>query len=344
MGSPLSPILVDIVMDDLEIQCLNTLSFKVPVYCRYVDDVFTIIPRKKLDEVLTTFNNYHQWLKFTHEFEVNSSINFLNTTVIRSENKLITNWCRKPTWSGRYINFHSNHPTKYKINTIYNLVDHAILLSDDRFHNDNIKIVQDILINNCFPKHIIKQHIQKRRNILKNRNKNSDEHKIIINKYDKMTFISLPFVKYLSHNLKSTLSGNGMNIVYKINKKLNTLIRLGKDKLPNNERTNVVYKIDCKNCNTTYIGQTKRHLRTRVKEHYNNIKLHTSNYSVISTHKLETGHDFDWTKPNILHNEKHVRKREITEMFFIKKTNNTINLQKDTDGLDNIYDKIIKVV
>jgi len=135
-----------------------------------------------------------------------------------------------------------------------------------------------------------------------------------------------------------------MNIVYKLTKKLNTLIRLDKDKLPNNERTNVVYKLNCNNCNATYIGQTKRHLHTRVKEHINNIKLHATNYSVISKHKIETGHDFDWKNPKILHNEKNVRKREIAEMMFIKKFDNTINLQKDTDSLNSTYDKIIKVI
>ncbi|EFN62507.1 hypothetical protein EAG_13809, partial [Camponotus floridanus] len=48
-------------------------------------------------------------------------------------------------------------------------------------------------------------------------------------------------------------------------------------------------------------------------------------------------HDFDWSLPVILHNEKHVRKREVAEMFSIKKFDNTINLQKDTENLNNIY-------
>ncbi|EFN72861.1 hypothetical protein EAG_04247, partial [Camponotus floridanus] len=48
-------------------------------------------------------------------------------------------------------------------------------------------------------------------------------------------------------------------------------------------------------------------------------------------------HEFDWLKFNILYNEKYVRKREIAEMFYIKKFNNLINLQKDTDSLNNIY-------
>jgi len=65
---------------------------------------------------------------------------------------------------------------------------------------------------------------------------------------------------------------------------------------------------------------------------------------VVSKHKIEFNHDFDWSYPNILHKEKHLRKREIAEMFHIKKNNNTINLHKDTENLNNIYDKIIKVV
>ncbi|KAL6417181.1 hypothetical protein ACFW04_014610 [Cataglyphis niger] len=101
-------------------------------------------------------------------------------------------------------------------------------------------------------------------------------------------------------------------------------------------RTEVVYKINCKNCSASYIGQTKRHLSIRVKEHFNNIKMHASNLSVISKHKLEFNHDFDWSAPNSLHNEKHIRKREIAEMFFIKKFDNTINSKKDTENLNNI--------
>jgi len=33
----------------------------------------------------------------------------------------------------------------------------------------------------------------------------------------------------------------------------------------------VVYKIECKDCETSYVGQTKRRLTTRIREHRNNI-------------------------------------------------------------------------
>jgi len=101
MGSPLSPILSDIVMDDLETHCLSLLSFNVLMYYKYVDDIFTIVPRTKIDEIKLTFNNYHQRLTFTHEMESDSCISLLGTTVIRSDGRLLTDWYRKPTCSDR---------------------------------------------------------------------------------------------------------------------------------------------------------------------------------------------------------------------------------------------------
>ena len=40
-----------------------------------------------------------------------------------------------------------------------------------------------------------------------------------------------------------------------------------KDTIPTDLRSNVVYKFTCGICNSTYIGQTTRHFKTRVSEH-----------------------------------------------------------------------------
>ena len=39
------------------------------------------------------------------------------------------------------------------------------------------------------------------------------------------------------------------------------------DKISDEEKTEVVYKIPCKNCERVYVGETGRPLGTRVKEH-----------------------------------------------------------------------------
>ena len=49
-------------------------------------------------------------------------------------------------------------------------------------------------------------------------------------------------------------------------------IKTGKDKIKKDELSNVVYQINCKDCDYSYVGQTKRKLKTRLKEHINDLK------------------------------------------------------------------------
>jgi len=53
-----------------------------------------------------------------------------------------------------------------------------------------------------------------------------------------------------------------------------------------------VYKIDCKDCEASYVGQTKRRLTIRIREYRNDINKKSGIPSVISTHRLQD-HDFE---------------------------------------------------
>jgi len=226
MGSPLSPMLADVVMDDLEIKCLQKLDFKIHTYYRYVDDIFLIIPKNKLEMVLKTFNEYHPRLSFTHETESNNSLSFLNTLVIRGEDgKITTNWFRKPTFSGRYINYFSGHPEQYKLNTIANLVDQAILLSDERFHPSNIELVKTILRNNCYPIELIDKKIKERLIIIKN-NKIMEKEKTKEKNTDIGRVLVVPYIGGISNGIKRIVK-NFMEVRFTIPKKLDMLIKKG---------------------------------------------------------------------------------------------------------------------
>jgi len=91
----------------------------------------------------------------------------------------------------------------------------------------------------------------------------------------KSTFINnaltVPYIKEISNGIKRAV-GKNCDIRYTIPKKLNNIIKKGKDKLDNKMNTGVVYKLECNDCEKVYIGQTKRHLETRIKEHKNNIR------------------------------------------------------------------------
>jgi len=89
------------------------------------------------------------------------------------------------------------------------------------------------------------------------------------------------------------------------------------------------------------VGQTKRRLLTRIKEHKNDINKKSGIPSVISTHRL-LNHEFDWDKFHILDNEASWYKRVISEMIHIKLQPRGLNKQNDTEMLSDSYNPIIK--
>ena len=96
MGSPISPILADLVLQDLEEEVLKKFSFSIQAYFQYVDDTFLIIPKNKIKEILKNFNSYHSRLNFTYESEIDNTLVFLNLLMIKNDDRTIdTNWHRK---------------------------------------------------------------------------------------------------------------------------------------------------------------------------------------------------------------------------------------------------------
>ena len=76
MGNPISPILSDIVMEDLESYCISKLQSKPLFYFRYVDDIVLSIHKNNIDDTLKSFNSYDTILQFTVERSNNNSISF----------------------------------------------------------------------------------------------------------------------------------------------------------------------------------------------------------------------------------------------------------------------------
>jgi len=77
---------------------------------------------------------------------------------------------------------------------------------------------------------------------------------------------------------------------------LNQFIKVDKDSLNNELKRNVVsisIKINCCDCDASYVGQTGRKLKSKLSEHQKHIHSQTSTYSVITDHRLQNDHDFD---------------------------------------------------
>ncbi|XP_043478403.1 uncharacterized protein LOC122508871 [Leptopilina heterotoma] len=340
MGSPISAFVSDLVMDDLESDCLEILKEKyncVPLfYFRYVDDTILAVRREHVDLVIDTFNSYNQKLQFTMEIEKNNSINFLDLTLIRENNHIITDWYQKPTSSDRLINYFSDHPIQQKKNIVYNLVDRAISLSNKKFHFDNLKKIRKILKNNSYPLDFIEKHVGIRMNKLKYLNENNnDQNRVSI--YSQIPKVALPFNEKYFFKLSNVLREFNCTSIPIVNKNSNSIIKLGKDTTKKWDKTNVVYKFDCKDCPATYIGETKRSLQTRINEHKK-----VNDNSVVYRHRLNFNHDFDWENTKILDNEPNFKKRRISEMIHIKTNHSTINRKEDIFTLNKTFFPLLR--
>jgi len=337
MSSPLSPLIADLVIQDLEIDIFRQLPFNLPIFYRYVDDIIVLAPSSHIKFILQCFNSYHNRINFTLE-EGNNGINFLDITIIKNGNSLIFDWYRKSTWSGRYLNYLSHHPITHKRGVIYGLIDKIFLLSHPKFHYKNLNIVIETLLKNSYPIMFIFTTINERikyniHKLNKTNSNNNDNHSA--------KYFTIPFINSIYNPINTIAKQFKLKLAFSINNNLNNFIKVGKDKLDLTAHSEVVYLIPCKDCQATYVGQTKRQLHTRIKEHKTDINKNNASPSAITLHRLESSHEIDWDNIKILDEEHIYNKRLISEMIYIKRQKNGLNNQNDTVSLPDSYSPII---
>jgi len=151
----------------------------------------------------------------------------------------------------------------------------------------------------------------------------------------------IPYINNISELVASTIDKSRHIVGYRTLNNLGGFVKVHKDKVETYANNNVVYKISCNDCEASYVGQTKRQLKTRVNEHFRNISSTSANPSVITEHTLQMSHSFDWKNVKILDTERNYFKRSISEMIHIKEQSFGLNSQKDTEFLDSSYFDIL---
>ncbi|XP_063975376.1 uncharacterized protein LOC135161598 isoform X2 [Diachasmimorpha longicaudata] len=318
MGSPLSPIVAEIVLQDLENFCIKKLDFPVYFYTRYVDDVLAFVPKDKVNSILSCFNSYHKRLQFTLEREENSKINFLEVTLIKSTGKIDLDWYRKPTSSGRYLNYYSHHSKGHKISTICNLVDRAILLANVEFHLKNLFFIKRALIENGYPRSLILKTVRRRHSLLLYSNRGYSEGFYRSKRVKQEKLVALPYVQGLSETLKSHLRKFDISLSFKSDSSLRWLFTGHKDRWPHGQLVNTVYKISCLECEFIFIDHTKRPLGMRMKDHYQSLRQphNFQDSNPLTEHAFQYLHDFDFERVEVLAIEKNYKKRELLSLMF----------------------------
>ncbi len=107
MGSPLSPVMANLFMEEFEKNALATATLKPGFWFRYVDDTLSSWCHglDNLQRFLDHINSLHPSIKFTYKVQKDDkTIPFLDVLfTVREDGSLGHNVYRRPTHTDRYL-------------------------------------------------------------------------------------------------------------------------------------------------------------------------------------------------------------------------------------------------
>ena len=274
MGSPLAPILANLFMGYHEKDWIEKAQAAKPTfYKRYVDDIFAVF-ESELDA--ETFHKYlntkHKNIKFTYEKQIENKLPFLDILIGNNEN-LQTSVFQKKTYTGLLLNYFSFVPDYYKYGLIKTLIDRMYRINSTWTSFDiDLKNLKQVLLKNQYPltmiDNVIKKYLQ---NAVNKANTGSMpvEMPNIETRYFKLPFIGM-YSKATQNKIeklcKRFCKSAKVKLVFTSNKLCQTFSY--KDSCPSLLSSKIVYKFVCASCNASYVGQTHRHLTTRIDAHF----------------------------------------------------------------------------
>ena len=220
-------------------------------------------------EFFEFINTNHENIKFTFETEVNGILPFLDIFISMKSSSFDTTTYYKKTYTGILTNFTSFTSMKHKIGHVKTLVDRAFKINSSytNLHN-NLLTIKDNLQRNGFPLLFVDKII---RNYLDGKFSNTepqDSANKIPPRYYKLPFLgdaSILLKNRLSKLVSRCCDNAKVKLIF-VPIKLNSFFSL-KDVPRASLKSSVVYRFTCASCSASYVGETSRHLTTRIKEH-----------------------------------------------------------------------------
>ena len=275
MGSPLAPLLAEIFLQEFEKKYLPLFENMGVVYWRrYVDDTFVLLdPTFSAKDVCAELSKCHSCLKFTYEEEnpVTHKLPFLDALIERKEGiGFQTRIYRKPTYTGLMTKWSSFVPKNYKYNAVSTMVYRAVqICSSYKALHAEFQFIRKISKKNGYPSAFVESIIRRQLNIKYTPptppppTLNTD---IVVLKIPYLGKESQAYRKRVTSAVAKQYSLKNVRVVYDLSGRIGRNFKV-KDSVPDELKSGVVYEATCSQCNQSYVGQTCRHLKTRVHEH-----------------------------------------------------------------------------
>ena len=130
--------------------------------------------------------------------------------------------------------------------------------------------------------------------------------------------------------LRSSLSDINVQVHMKPFRTLRRILSHPKDRIPDDDKSSVVYKINCRDCDANYVGEMGRVLKTCVSEHHRAMEKRDFSASALAQHAWEHDHHINWTSTCVLGVESHYRLRISGEAIYICRQPSSLNRDRGT--------------
>lgn len=288
MGSPLSPLVANLFMEDLEETALRTTTLQPMCYYRYVDDCFLVWKHgeEKLGEFVDHINGINPKIQFTVEREdEKKNLPFLDVMLGRRQDGTLSHTVyRKKTNTNRYLNAKSHHHPCHKKSVLHSLITRSRRLTDADHLPDELNYLRKIFENNGYSS----KEISRAMNFIPTSQ---------IERKRSISTAIIPYASGITDKIGRMLKKHNIETIYTPDNKLQGQFRTIKDKIPMENCG--VYQIPCE-CGLVYIGQTKKALSERLKQHKYHEKCKNSKLSAVAKHSIEEKHTILYEESKII--------------------------------------------
>jgi hypothetical protein len=280
------------------------------------------------------------------EIEKDGTIVFLDMRIRREKGKIYTEWYQKDCASGNYCHAKSDVDYSTKKNFINNMEDRIREVNSDKGKaEEGIDVFHEQLRKCGYDKRMLEYRRRRGREGGKERKgkeKIEDEKKIWwgIESIGEETEVIKKMLKRMG----------GVHTYRKGSRKLLEVIRGKKrnvkreeEKKGDMEKKGVIYRIQCKDCDMCYVGETGKKLKERVKQHKDDVRLERDR-NAIYKHIRDNGHSIDWKEVKVLGLEDRRTVRKWKEARFIEVEGNKVMNWNSGLKIDYQWDKILRSI